>query len=334
MSNMTNPPAGTTLGSQSHFHFSTVPGIFLQDEETTDPDIFDYVSSNFGLITRPYPSDTDAEHDDQDQKKPLSQWERLSFFIQTLNRTSDPSTSYKLLFLGRHGQGVHNVAETKYGTILWDCHYSLLNGDANGTWFDAPLTTLGIAQAQTAHDAWKTQIRHGIPAPESYYVSPLTRCCETAKVTFDGTGLPGTTPFTPLIKELLRETIGLHSCDSRSPKSVIEKAFPEYKFEEGFREEDELYSAELRESNSARDARFFEFLSDIFGTDGNTFLSLTAHSGAITSMLNVVGHRVFTLETGGVIPVLVKAEKREGRAPERVVEPWFRKPECPRESGL
>jgi hypothetical protein len=53
-----------------------------------------------------------------------------------------------------------------------------------------------------------------------------------------------------------------------------------------------------------------ELLNDIFDTDENVFLSLTAHSGAITSILQVVGHRKFPLATGAVIPVVVKAEKQ------------------------
>ncbi|KAL4808771.1 histidine phosphatase superfamily [Aspergillus unguis] len=312
-----------------HFHFSTVTGIFLQDEQSTDPDTFDYVSSNFGLITRLYPTDKADQTPESD-----SQWKRLATYIASLNSSAESGTTYKLLFLGRHGQGVHNVAEARYGTALWDCRYSLLNGDAHGDWFDARLTELGISQARTAHNAWKTQIARGIPAPESYYVSPLLRCCETARVTFEGVGLPGTdegTGFKPVVKELLRETLGLHTCDARSPKSVISKAYPNYIFEENFSEEDPLHKADLRESDSARDARFYEFLSDIFAHDGNTFLSLTAHSGAITSILSVVGHRRFALETGGVIPVLVKAEKRAGEGEKRHVEPWFGRPACPGE---
>ncbi|KAL4920896.1 histidine phosphatase superfamily [Aspergillus aurantiobrunneus] len=320
-----------TMDQPFHFHFSTVTGIFLQDEDSTDPANFDYVSSNFGLIDRPYPSDpSDAN---QEQTKTKTQWERLATYIASLNRSSADGTSYKLLFLGRHGQGVHNVAESRYGTAMWDCRYSLLNGDSYGNWFDARLTDLGISQARTAHAAWKTQMQRGIPAPESYYVSPLMRCCETARVTFEGTGLPGTEPFTPLVKELLRETMGLHSCDARSPRSAIEASYSSYRFEEGFSEEDQLHKTDLRESDSARDARFYELLSDIFAHDGNTVLSLTAHSGAITSILNVAGHRRFALETGGVIPVLVKGERKTGKAEERPVEPWFPRPACPGETA-
>ena len=36
---------------------------------------------------------------------------------------------------------------------------------------------------------------------------------------------------------------------------------------------------------------------------------MTSHGGAIGGILRVVGHRPFGLSTGGVIPVLVKAER-------------------------
>lgn len=104
--------------------------------------------------------------------------------------------------------------------------------------------------------------------------------------------------------------------------------YPEYRIEPGFTEEDLLYDPHTRESNSARTARFYEFLSDVFGHDENTFLSLTAHSGAITSILEVVSHREFMLATGGVIPVLVKAQRVPGPPPKMVVDPPMGPPKC------
>ncbi|KAH8423448.1 histidine phosphatase family protein [Aspergillus melleus] len=317
---------------ESHLEFFTVPGFFLQDDPETDPDTFDYVSSNFGLISRPY--DTDQDFDPEGKK---TQWQRLAHHIDVLNENSGPDTSYKLLFLGRHGEGFHNVAEQKYGTELWDCYWSLQDGDENGTWVDSRLTKLGESQAETAHRAWLSQIEAGIPAPQSYYASPLNRCLATASITFKGTGLPLTEPFRPLLKELLRETIGLHTCDSRSSKSAILAEYPLVRFEEGFAEEDPLYDPDLRESDTARDVRFRDLFQDIFAHDENTYLSLTAHSGAITSMLQVVGHRKFALATGGVIPVLVRAERVKGPLPVWEVDDWTGKPECkgdPKDRGL
>jgi hypothetical protein len=141
--------------------------------------------------------------------------------------------------------------------------------------------------------------------------------------------MPLTKPFRPVIKEvsciyqlsmgykvktdligiqLLRETMGEHTCDRRSPASTIATEFPQYQFEADFTEEDLLWDPKARESNEDRNKRLFELLCDIFASDDNVFLSLTAHSGAITSILEVVGHRRFPLQTGGVIPVIVKVE--------------------------
>ncbi|KAJ5386081.1 hypothetical protein N7509_008622 [Penicillium cosmopolitanum] len=283
------------------FKLSTLAGYFLQDDPSTDPDTFDYAKSNFGLIHRVYGSETENSNK-------YSQWQKFSKEIQRLNSQAEPNTQYKVLFLGRHGEGVHNVAEKRYGTKAWDEYWSLLDGDEFGTWADARLTDVGISQAKAARAAWEEQLEHSIPIPESYYVSPLIRCCATAQVTFDGLDMPLTKPFRPVIKEFLRETMGEHTCDRRSPASTIASEFPQYQFEADFTEEDLLWDPKTRESDEDRNKRLFELLCDIFARDNNVFLSLTAHSGAITSILEVVGHRRFPLQTGGVIPVIVKVE--------------------------
>ncbi|KAJ5266868.1 hypothetical protein N7478_009676 [Penicillium angulare] len=279
------------------FKFSTVSGFFLQDEPDTDPSTFDYSKSNFGLILR-------------DNASLNTQWKKFIQDIQELNNLGGGSVQYKVLFLGRHGEGIHNVAEKRYGTKAWDEHWSLLDGDEYGSWVDAHLTEVGRTQAQTAHDTWASQFENGIPSPQSYYVSPLHRTCETAQITFQGLRMPLTKPFKPLIKELVRETLGEHTCDRRSKASEIKAEFPEYQFEAGFSEDDLLWDPKIREKNSDRDERFAKLLNDIFATDENVVLSLTAHSGAITSILEVVGHRPFPLQTGAVIPVVVQAERR------------------------
>lgn len=128
---------------------------------------------------------------------------------------------------------------------------------------------------------------------------------------------------------MLRETIGIHTCDRRSAKSAITSEYPQYTIEPGFAETDPLWDAQLRESDSARDARLKHFLDGVFAHDDNAmFVSFTSHSGAITSLLRVVGHRAFGLQTGGVIPVLVRAERVVGREPEREIEPPTRVTKC------
>ncbi|KAJ5124509.1 Histidine phosphatase superfamily clade-1, partial [Penicillium bovifimosum] len=281
------------------FRITAVPGYFLQDDPTTDPDTFDYVKSDFGLIQQQYSQDGQ----DLPNAQTGSQWQRFAAHIQRLN-AANKDQKLKVLFLGRHGEGVHNVAERKYGTKLWDDYWSLQDGDEDGNWVDARLTETGRGQAAIANAAWKQQIDAGIPLPERYYVSPLNRCLETAQITFNG--IQG--PFQPVIKELLRETMGQHTCDRRSLASEIAEQFPEYRFEDGFSEEDLLWDAEVRESDEQRNHRLRCLLDDVVN-DESTYISLTAHSGAITSVLEVVGHRRFALATGAVIPVLVSVER-------------------------
>ena len=148
-----------------------------------------------------------------------------------------------------------------------------------------------------------------IPVPESYYVSPLTRCLKTALLTFSNLALPPTArSFQPVVKELLRETIGIHTCDRRSNRTYIQSHYPFFTIEPGFTEADELWSANIRESDEVTDARVKVLLDDIFTNNASTYVSLTSHSGAISALLRVMGHRVFRLQTGGVIPVLVRAD--------------------------
>lgn len=102
--------------------------------------------------------------------------------------------------------------------------------------------------------------------------------------------------------------MGEHTCDRRSSASIIAAEYPQYQFEADFTEQDLLWDPKTRESDEDRNKRLLQLLNDIFSSDEHVFLSLTAHSGAITSILDMVGHRIFPLQTGGVIPVIVKAE--------------------------
>lgn len=168
-----------------------------------------------------------------------------------------------------------------------------------------------------------------MPTPETYYTSPLTRCLQTCNETFSSVPLPpGSAPFVPIIKELFREAIGVHTCDRRSSKTYIASLFPNWGFEIGFAEEDPLWDAELRETNAAMDVRAKKVLDDVFASDEGAWLSVTAHSGQIGSLLRVLGHRVFALGTGEAMPVLVRAERKKGRGPVLDGGKWVRPVTC------
>lgn len=218
-------------------------------------------------------------------------------------------TSANIFLLNSAGEGYHNAAEAYYGTPAWNCYYSLLNGNSTVTWADAHLDSAGIAQAQVAHNYWRHEIYvQKTPRPQSYYVSTLTRCLQTANITFTGLKLPSEYPFVPTVKELLREHISIHTCDQRSSKAYIHNLFPDWTFEEGFAEYDELWDGVTAETNDANDARSKTWLDEVFSSDTSTWISITSHSGEIASTLRVLGHQEFALNTGAIIPVLVKAQ--------------------------
>ncbi|KAI1192881.1 phosphoglycerate mutase-like protein [Nemania serpens] len=297
---------------QSHEHkstinYTTIGGFFLQDDAATDPKTFDYTTVNYGLINRAYP--TDKEFDRHGKK---TQWQRFEHYVNTLNVHADKDTQYKVLFMARHGEGYHNAAETYYGTPAWNCYWGPLDGNGTVVWRDARLTEPGLAQCTKAKAFWAHALAaEKIPAPQSYYTSPLLRSAATANLTFGDLELPRARPFKPTIKEFLREGISIRSCDSRSSRAAIAALLPRFGFEAGFAETDLLWRGGEGEGETgeAQLRRTRSVLDEIFARDESTWISLTSHSGQIGVSLSVLGHRVFSLSTGQAIPVLVKARR-------------------------
>lgn len=65
----------------------------------------------------------------------------------------------------------------------------------------------------------------------------------------------------------MREHNGVHTCDKRQTRSKIHAAFPEYRFEEGFTEGDELWTPDYRETHDDIDRRAERALDMIFRND-------------------------------------------------------------------
>ena len=137
-----------------------------------------------------------------------------------------------------------------------------------------------------------------------------------------------TPSHTPTPAQSLREAIGIHTCDRRSSKSSIHAAFPTYKFEPGFPELDPLWQPDVRETDSAQEARLKSLLDDVFTHDESTFISFTSHSGSIGALLRAIKHRPFRLVTGAVIPVLVKAERCHAEGPSTSIASSTSAPVC------
>jgi broad specificity phosphatase PhoE len=276
--------AASSVQAYAHaksINYSIVTGVFLQDEIDTVPADFNFTATNFGLIERSYPSD--SSYPSRKLSK-STQWERLAHYIKTLNKKAKRDERYALFFMGRHGEGYHNAAESFFGTPAWNCYWSELDGNATSTWADAELTEQGVQQALDVKNFWQHLIEdEKITPPETYYSSPMYRCLDTARLNFEGLKLPRGSKFKPVIKEFLREGISAHTCDRRRTKSFIASKFPGFKFEKGFAEEDPYWTELYAEPRENQDARSKAVLDDILSNDKSTYIS--SHSGEIASLL-------------------------------------------------
>jgi len=279
-------------------NFTYIPGFFAQDSPNADPSVLGALPDRFGLV------DSGPGH-----------WEEFKLKVKDLDAEYGHNGSIKVFFLGRHGEGFHNVAEAKYGTPAWNDYWSKLDGDGTLVWGpDALLTPLGVQQAEAVHDKWLSEITSEIPVPTVFYSSPLTRASRTLEITWTDITLPNKSHHDALhpshqvvVAENCRETYGVHTCDKRHPKSWIAENFPLYTFNKGFTEEDELWTPDVRETDEHTSERALSILQHIWDRyPTETYVSITAHGGFIGGFLNVVGRGSYGLPTGGVIPIVVR----------------------------
>jgi broad specificity phosphatase PhoE len=289
-----------------NYKFSMVPGFFVDYSELgkTIPDGKVTTQPQLGLVGQCYDTDPDPT------SKDLPQWSRFARYVEHLNKNSPDGISYKLLYLVRHGIGVHNVVMEKVGSAAWKSQWSHLDGDGDLEWADAHLVDEGIKQAETLAQFWIDGVqRDGLPVPDSVYTSPLARCLETTKLVYAPVMAKCGRSLNPTVKERLRELATDHTCDKRSPRSWIAQSYPEYIIEDGFPETDTLWRSDAYETSEEHVTRKKLLLDDIFSNDRSSFISLTTHSYAISAILTIIGAPTFRVSEAAMVPIFVKAEK-------------------------
>ncbi|CCG20856.1 hypothetical protein CORT_0A04680 [Candida orthopsilosis Co 90-125] len=283
------------------WEFETVQGFFKQSDTKTDDAVFNYATDHMGRL------------------KP---WKNIILQLTQLNQEAPDNVEYKLLFLARHGNGFHNQVVETYGLDRWNKELHKL-GKIDGIEYapDPQLTPLGIAQAEENHRLWQQELKEGAPIPSKFFVSPLQRSCNTLQITWNDLKPKA---IIPRIDELIRETIGKNLCDKRSPKRTIQQRFPEFNTDGVVDEEDVLFGDDERESMIDQSIRINRFLQNLFESDYNlgdgkvdkkkaeedTHIATYSHAGTIRCFINVLGHRNFTISTGGMIPIVVKGTRR------------------------
>lgn len=273
---------------EEYWKFEIVPQLFKQSNPATDETTFNYLDENFGKI---------------------KSWENVFGNLDRLNEQAGSNECYKMFFLARHGQGYHNLAHDKYGNDAWNDYWSKINGDGEMIWGPDPeLTELGQNQAKENYKQWQIELKNGCKLPTRWFVSPLSRSIDTLTITWEK--IVDLHETCPLIKENIRETIGVHTCDMRSSRSIIDSKYTPkgYAIEPGFVEDDVYFKKDYRETVYEHAMRINGFFQGIFDIDDQV-ICVTSHSGSIRASLLVLGHRQFTVGTGGMIPIFVKGTK-------------------------
>ncbi|KAF2867154.1 histidine phosphatase superfamily [Massariosphaeria phaeospora] len=289
--------------SASAWSFEAQRGYFSHDH---DPESWDFRATtlpSLGLLERNYPTDDNlwAEEGQASEDVNHNQWSRFLRFILHLNEEGSGDKRYKLFIIIRHGQGLHNVKEAEVGREEWNRHWAKLPGDGVTTWLDAELTPKGEQQATEISAIWGMG---NIPPPQSVYSSPLRRCLRTTALAF--APCINSEPATvPVVKDKLRERLGVHSCDQRSSRTWIAINYPNFEIEADFVEEDELWKADHRETLEEHAARTKELLNDIFTHDESQSVGLVAHSGAIMALFDATGWKKVPVAAGAVYPLFV-----------------------------
>jgi len=259
-----------------------------------------------------------------------SRWQNLVDKLKGLSAKAPFNTSYRLIFLARHGEGFHNKAALKHGMVEFYNNFEGKATDGELTWGPDPtLTPFGEEQALALNRIWLKEMADGIPIPQSYYCSPLTRSAQTLVLSYKS--IPHKSP---IFIEDLREIINATEFDwqpetrpewwskimtkatcidgKRSSKSQLAKSFPDFRFEEGFTETDQIWSAENHETVEDHIKRTKKVFDHIFASDPATVIAISAHGGTCLS-----AQRLFGLPSGShdmpppsaVLPLVLKATR-------------------------
>jgi hypothetical protein len=115
-------PTPTTRSSmpEGTWQFTAQRGFFSHDDDPASWEFRATTRPSLGLLERSYPTDDDDGSGQPREDFAQDQWSRFQHYIRSLNREDPENKRYKLLYLVRHGQGVHNVKETEVGREEWN----------------------------------------------------------------------------------------------------------------------------------------------------------------------------------------------------------------------
>lgn len=183
----------------------------------------------------------------------------------------------KVVYLVRHGEGAHNVAQREWKDAGKAGEPYTLANDPDLKFQDAQLTSVGCGQAR----ALRTRVA-ALPEKPFVVVSPMRRATQTALL-----ALPEPKDYKIAAHESCHETGGMHTCDRRIDIAGLRFAFPGVDYDHILADRDPLWSATAREAPLSVAARAVA-LCDWLRERPEKRVAVFAHSGFLLALCNAV----------------------------------------------
>ncbi|KAG6591117.1 Phosphoglycerate mutase family [Phytophthora cinnamomi] len=208
----------------------------------------------------------------------------------------------KVVYLVRHAQGTHNVAEQKYGVGRWEDELARTD-----EFLDPDLTPFGVEDTKAkGPPSIAAELQQGMPPIERVVVSPLSRTIQTAQTFFAKDQVTGR----PLLcMESCREVLDCYTFDKRRPLSEIKHKFPDVDFSLIEHEHDVLWSPTHHETDEEIYERARCFLSELFDAVPERFVVVVSHVCFIQAVCAVTMARGidFRPDNCEVVPLVLEA---------------------------
>mmetsp|Transcript_17600 Transcript_17600/g.38520 ORF Transcript_17600/g.38520 Transcript_17600/m.38520 type:complete len:354 (-) Transcript_17600:36-1097(-) len=224
--------------------------------------------------------------------KPGYDWTDVKVGMKKLEE-EDPSA--RMVYLVRHGEGIHNVAERELGSERWETVEAL-----SDKYFDAPLNNVGIDQCVDLNKAVVNAMQDGMKV-DVIIVSPLTRAIETAKYGF--ASIWGKVPVFAV--EMARERFGKNKCDKRKPITQLKSEFPEVNFDLFMESEQDSWFTTKREDDEAISKRIAYFYNWLIQSQWKN-VAIIGHSSYMAHSIQNLGAPYHWPANCELVPLVVR----------------------------
>lgn len=133
------PAPSEFVMSAAAWIFESQHGYFSHD---SDPETWEFRATTrpgLGLVERSFATDDELLKAEGRPSTDVTQWQRFMRQVQHLNEQDPDNKQYKMFYVVRHGQGIHNVKEKEVGRDEWNVSELIVMSITKAEHLTAPL---------------------------------------------------------------------------------------------------------------------------------------------------------------------------------------------------